>query len=347
MCSLRLPENASQLLDQTWPAEAADISEYSKWLIYSLDSALPEAEKLYCAIKPTDFATYGSEPEWEETISWMRPALQNFAAPDLQHILDHHFRMVERLFAQAHQTGSIDKAEWTIYQHGFVVITEENWRENGVTAVHCDEQRGKWKVTKCSNIPIDELFQLSSILDFDEQFDNLRKYYDDGSGNDGPDNQGGPTPVNEWQFAVYCTGPSDISASRLSQRAQYQIPDPRGAGSSYSMGEACLDFIYRNPMVPEELVNEDWPPTYAEFMNNPIVKGNNQPKIVRPHPSLFVHIRGDPSNLDTEIVNMEWDHDIARSEEELKKIGRESRTTTQKCEAVELVATLERLAREF
>jgi hypothetical protein len=200
------------------------------------------------------------------------------------------------------------------------------------------------KVTKCSNIPIDHLLSLAGVIEGDEWFNNIREYWDDGSGNDGPDNQGGPAPVGEWQFTVYCTGSPELSAFQLAYHACRNIPDPRDF--SYEMGEACLDYIHRNPMMREELVNEDWPVMYSELMNNPIVKANNQPRIVNPHPSLFVHIRGGEDLTGIEIVKMEWDHNIARSEEELRRVGRESRTITQKCEAKALVTTLQQLALE-
>ena len=290
MCDLRLPENASKVLQQCWPAGPGFIHETPKWLIYTLDSAPREADELYRAARASEIGMNSvDEADWDETLSYLKPSNQNFPAPDLQHILDHHFRMLDQLLTQTHQAGGIGEWKWLIYLDGFIIITEDNWRENGVTAVHCDRDRGKLKVTKCSNITIENLLSLGSIIELDEHFDHLRESFDDGSGNDGPDNQGGPAPVGEWQFSVYCTGSSDISIRQLQQRAKDDIPDPRG-DYSYQPGDACLDFLSK--VVPANLVNEDWPLTYAELMNNPIVKSNQQPRIVKPHPSLFVHIRG-------------------------------------------------------
>lgn len=340
MCALQLPEIALHTLGQPWPTGPSYITETPKWLIYSLDSAPQEANELYCAVRTLETTADSvrlTESEWDEEVSWLRPANQDFAAPDLQHILDHHFRLVEHQFMHPDQ---VNENGWMAYDSGFIVITEENWREHGVTAVHCDKDRLKWKVTKCDHIPVDQLSMLAGIVDGDEHFDDVRGYFDDGSGNDGPDNQGGPAPVGEWQFAVYCTGPSEIGARQLQQSARANIPDPRG-DYSYKPGEASLDFL--SQVLPPERVSEDWPFTYARLMNTPTVAVNGEPKICKLHPSLFVHIQGDLSKI--EIVKMEWDHKVTGSEEELRRIGRESKTITQKCEAAMLVTSLEQLAR--
>lgn len=314
------------------------------WLIYSLDSVPAEANELYRAVRTADIEDRDpdlSEPEWDEQFAWLKLANQDFAAPDIQHILDHHFRVVEYDFTHAH---GLSEAGWAPYMFGFIVITEENWKECGVTAVHCDNDHGKWKVTQCKHIPVNELVVLDSVSEVDQHFDIVRGWFD-GSGNDGPDNQGGPAPVGEWQFAVYRTGPSELSTRMLQQQsARDRIPDPRG-DSSYPLSEACLYFLPRT--LPVEPIYEDWPPTYARFIAEPIVIATGEPKICKLHPSLFVHVRGDDSGdvLDIEIVKMEWDPSIKTSEEELKRVGRESKTTTQGCEAEVLVTTLEQLAR--
>lgn len=318
----------------------------SKWLIYSIDSAPREANELSCAVRTADIEDRDpdlSESEWDEQFSWLAPAEQDLTAPDIQHILDHHFRMVEYLFNTFTEVHEISESGWSAYMFGFIVITGEDWKERGVTAVHCDKDRGKWKVTKCKHIPVDELVILDQVSERDKKFDDVRDLFD-GSGNDGPDNQGGPAPVGEWQFAVYLTGPSGSNTSMLRRTASEKIPDPRG-DYSYQTSEACLRFLHR--ILPEESFREDWPSTYTKFTNEPIDIATRQTKICKLHPSLFVHVCGDVSgNLsDIEIVRMEWDHNVANSEEELKKVGRESETTTQKCEAEMLVTTLEQLAR--
>jgi hypothetical protein len=340
MCALRLPEIASSLFERKWP----EMPDRYKWLIYSIDSAPREANELYCAVRAAGIKDLGpsvSEAEWDESFSFLGPAKQNFTASDIQHILDHHFRVVEHLFTHANELSETD---WSAYLFGFIVITDENWKQRGVTAVHCDKDRGQWKVTTCKHIPVDELEILDRVSEIDQDFDRVRNLFD-GSGNDGPDNQGGPAPVGEWQFAVYCTGPPDSSTGMLQQSASKKIPDPCG-DYSYPQSEACLHFL---PVaLPVESIYEDWPSTYAKHANQPIVTTARRAEICKLHPSLFVHVRGDYSGDLTgiEIVKMEWDYSIVRSEEELRAVGREGKTNTQKCEAQVLVATLEQLARE-
>ncbi|KAM0712884.1 hypothetical protein Q7P35_000334 [Cladosporium inversicolor] len=86
------------------------------------------------------------------------------------------------------------------------------------------------------------------VIERDETFDNVRGCFDD-SGNDGPDNQGGPAPVGEWQYAVYCTGPSETSTSILRRSVRNTIPDPRG-DTSYPPNEKgewqCDEFPFKS-----------------------------------------------------------------------------------------------------
>lgn len=338
MRALRLPENALRLIEHKWPV----VPDRTKWLIYSIGSAPQDTNRdFYCAARAAGIEDLGpsvSESEWEESFSFLEPANQDFVAPDVQHILDHHFRMFEHLLSHAQE---LSEAGWAPYLFGFIVINGGEWRERGVTAVHLDYDRAKWKVTKCDHIPLSKLDVLESVLELDQQFDNVREWFDEG-GNDGPDNQGGPAPIGEWQFAVYCTGPPEVSTYGLQRSASDKIPDPRDY--SYPPSEACLHFLPQR--LRAESIYEDWPLAYAQFVNEPIHIATREPKICKLHPSLFVHVRGDVSGdlCDIEILQMEWDHSIVRSEGELNKVGRESRTTTQKCEAETLVATLQQLA---
>jgi hypothetical protein len=279
-----------------------------------------------------------SEHEWDE-ISFLKPANQDFAAPDFQQIFDHHLKVVEQMRAHALRTQQPGNFDWEIYVHGFIVITRADWREHGVNAVHCEQDRAKWKVVQC-RLPVAQLDSLYGIMEMDEYFDNLCEYYD-GSTNDGPDNQGGPAPVGEWQFAVYCTGSSERNPFQVRTTACAEIPDPRGYGKFYRTGQDCLDFFTK--VLPAGLIRENWPVKYASSMKNPTLNGKRELGAVKLYPSLFVHVCGDISNI--EIIKMEWDHETTRSEEELMKIGRESKTTTRKCQAEMLVATLEQLAR--
>ncbi|GAB7327511.1 hypothetical protein MBLNU13_g11379t2 [Cladosporium sp. NU13] len=122
MCAIRLPENALRLFEEKWPS----LPSLSKWLIYSIDSAPQKANEFYCAVKTAGIEDKGpsvSESEWEEAFSWLAPANQDFAAPDIQYILDHHFRMVEHLFTHAHV---ISDADCSAYMFGCFVRTEED-----------------------------------------------------------------------------------------------------------------------------------------------------------------------------------------------------------------------------
>jgi hypothetical protein len=204
-----------------------------------------------------------------------------------------------------------------------------------VTVVYCELDRAEWKVTQCC-LPIAQLSRMDSVMEVDEYFDQLCEEFG-GTDNDGPDNRGGLAPIGKWQFAVYCTAISPRATRAFRYEAEHAIPDPRGWMESYSLGEHCLHFIRR--VLSAELVREDWPVEYATFMQ----ASTRRTDTVKRHPSLFVHVCGDISNI--EIIKMEWDHETTRSEEELMKVGRESKTTTQKCEAEKLVATLEELAR--
>jgi hypothetical protein len=120
-----------------------------------------------------------SEHEWDE-ISFLKPANQDFAAPDFQQIFDHHLKVVEQMRAHALRTQQPGNFDWEIYVHGFIVITRADWREHGVTAVHCEQDRAKWKVVQC-RLPVAQLDSLYGIMEMDEYFDNLCEYYDGSS----------------------------------------------------------------------------------------------------------------------------------------------------------------------
>lgn len=66
--------------------------------------------------------------------------------------------------------------------------------------------------------------------------------------------------------------------------------------------------------------------------------------ICKHHPSLFAHVCG--SLNDIEIVKMDWNYNITRSDDELRKIGRQSKVKTRRYEADSLVATLLQMADE-
>jgi hypothetical protein len=159
-----------------------------------------------------------------------------------------------------------------------------------VSAVHCDKDRGKWKVTQCSGIPVDQLgMGLSSVSDCDITFDEVRDRFDNGGDNCGPDNVGGPAPAGLWQFAVFCSGVSRSAAEDF-------IPDPRG-DPSYRMGEGCLWFL-PSEAKSIEAVQEHWPVVYAHAIRDPTIPGNpGERRITRLHPSLFATADDDARSV--------------------------------------------------
>jgi hypothetical protein len=337
MDSLRFPEAGLEGLAGKWPDVSGFGSGFPKFLIYPIDSAPREAEEVYRALRKFDIEARGSrvsKPDWDE-IFYLRPANQDFAEPTLQHVLNHHLHTVKQMRTHVKRTQHPGDFDWDMCLSGFLAITRADWREHGVTAVYCELDRAKWKVTQC-RLPIAQLSRLDSVMEVDEYFDQLCKEFG-GTDNDGPDNQGGPAPVGEWQFAVYCTATSPRATREHRSEAEHAIPDPCGWRNSYRLGEHCLHLVQK--ILSAELVRQDWPVEYATFVR----ASTGRLDVVKRHPSLFVHVCGDLSNI--EIIRMEWDHEVTRSEAELTKIGRESKTTTQKCEAEKLVATLQELAR--
>jgi hypothetical protein len=166
----------------------------------------------------------------------------------------------------------------------------------------------------------------------DDYFDNIRPQYDD-SDNTGDDNVGGPAPEGEWQFLLYVEGMTRSKAESL-------IHDPRGS-PDWPMGETCL--VTKKWESTVEDIREDFPLAYANFVRYPIIPANGQPSICKRHPSLFAIASGE--NLHSvKIVEMQWDQNIERSDEELQKVGRASRLTTHECDPASVVSTLERLA---
>lgn len=108
------------------------------------------------------------------------------------------------------------------------------------------------------------------------------------------------------------------------------------------MGESCL--VTRKWDLPIEKIQEDFPLAYASFVRNLIKPGNGQPSICKRHPSLFATAGGE--NLrSVKIAEMQWDHNISRSDEELKSVGRESRLVMHECDPASVVSTLEKLAK--
>lgn len=328
MNPLRLPKNAASILQRAYEGDAniTDIDN-DKWLIYTIDNAPADAKEL--TRLAMDHWQTVDESEREE-LGFLKPAVHATTNISLQDALDYHLNLCKRRLDNREPRG---EDEQQFYIFGFIALTRADWKTHGVTIVHCDLERGKWKVTQCSGVPVDKLgLEATSVSDMDDQFDNIRPQYDD-SNNTGEDNVGGPAPEGEWQFFLYFIGMTQTEAENL-------IPDPRGT-PDWPMGETCL--VTRKWDLPVEKIQEDFPLAYANFVRNPIIPANGQPRICRRHPSLFAIASGD--NLHSvKIMEIQWDHDIARSDEELKGVGRESRLTMHECDPTSVVSTLERLA---
>lgn len=339
MAPLHLPPDATTTLKRAWHGEG-DASELDKWLIYTTASvpASNAQDLFYRAMEGYQEGCIGPD-EWEE-LGFVKTATTTHW-PDLQSVLEHHLGMVRRRFPDEERVESDDVQ---FYCFGFIALTRPDWRERdgGVTAVHCDFDRGRWKVTQCSGIPIDQLgLQLSSVSDVDTEFDRVREEYaGDADDNSGPDNVGGPAPVGEWQFAVFCVG---IWRSRVEDL----IPDPRGVRAfNGAMGEECLAFLpaVENGWAMDEVKGE-WPVAYAKAIKDPTIPANGQLNICKRHPELFVVVEGGEDGPSVKIVEMKWDRGVERSDEQLRRVGKESEVHIRDCEPDEVVSTLEKLAR--
>lgn len=333
MGPLQLSKDAVSVLERAHNGDAKT-SEFDKWLVYTSEVPLSNAEELSHAAMVSYNAQALGEPESEwDTLTFLKPANQShpdLQSPSLQRIFEHHLGMVERQLPGAESAINDDNQ---FYIFGFIAVTRPDWREQGVTAVHCDKDRGKWKVTQCSGIPVDQLgMELTSVSEVDDDFDNVRERYDN-SGNDTGDNLGGPVPEGEWQFLVYCKGISQMEAVEL-------IPDPRG-GPDYRMGEGCLWFLECD--LPAEKIPGDFPVAYANAIRDPSVPATGELRICRIHPSLFAVVHGEDLRS-VSIVEIEWNHDIARSDSALGDVGRESQITTHICDPNLAVRTLQQLA---
>ena len=334
MSPLRLPQKAASILERAYDGDA-NTSEFDKWLIYSTINTPLDAQELFRMAMSAynDQALKESESGWE-SLGFLKPANQSHTdlqSPTLQRILEYHLHMVERQFPNLEPDS---KDEQQFYIFGFIALTRRDWQRQGVTAVHCDKDRGKWKVTQCNGIPVDRLgMELTSVSDADDEFDNVRSRYDN-SENNNKDNQGGSAPEGQWQFIVYCMGSSR-------SRAEQRISDPRG-GPDFRMGEACL--VFRKSDSSVEKIQEDFPVTYMKIIGDTTVPSTGgSRRICKIHPALFVIIE-DNKRASVKIVNIDWDHDVQRSDEELRSVGRESQTVIQSCDPESVVTTLERLA---
>ncbi|SMQ55043.1 unnamed protein product [Zymoseptoria tritici ST99CH_1A5] len=336
MSPLRLPANAASILERAWHGEA-NTSEFDKWLVYTTENvpSSAAAEVAHAAMSAyNDQALHEPESEWDE-IGFIKPPTQDhehLQSPTLQAVLEHHLDMVSR---QSRNSASNGEDDQNFYIWGFIAVTTPEWRSQGITAVHCDKDRGKWKVTQCRKFPIDKLgWELTSVSDHDDQFDNIRVRYDDAD-NDGEDNRGGPAPQGEWQFIVFYSGCSRSEAEK-------RIPDPR-SGPDWPMGEGV--FTVRPTEMTVETMTEEFPITYAELIRDAVVPGSGSRRICVIHPALFVAVEGGEGG-NVKISRLRWDHNIERTEDELRKVGKEGQFDVQSCDAASVVSRLKELAAE-
>lgn len=209
------------------------------------------------------------------------------------------------------------------------------------TKVHLDRDRGKWKVTRCCLLPGDLGPSLTSVSDNDEFFDTVREDFQHtdenkhiNSEDDHADNQGGAVPEGAWKFMMYST-------ARPMSEVQHAIPDPRG--ESFGCGEECFAAVSGRMSYAEVL--ECFPVSYSRFVRGQAQLESIQRTVTRRHPELFVVIGNEaPAQQGVLIVRLLWDVDVERSEDELRRVGRESRAETRRCDVDSLIETLEHMS---
>lgn len=79
-----------------------------------------------------------------------------------------------------------------------------------------------------------------------------------------------------------------------------------------------------------EKVQEDFSVTYAKTVSDPTVPSTGcSQRICNTHPALFVVVEGE-ERASVKIITLSWDHSAERSNEELRRVGRESQTVIPK-----------------
>lgn len=130
MPALRLPENATLLLDQA-QINVSDSYE-DKWLLYNIAPGCSKDdtwELFQMAVR--DHGGFQPEENELEELGWCWPAEPNsHELSTLQEVLDFHLCIISKRIA-GEPTGQKHLA----YEFGFVAITSPEWREKGVTAV--------------------------------------------------------------------------------------------------------------------------------------------------------------------------------------------------------------------
>ncbi|KAL1297450.1 hypothetical protein AAFC00_004977 [Neodothiora populina] len=339
MPALCLSDGASQVLEQNYHTN----TDLGKWRLYSIINTTDETMTELCdaALKSyNDEVLHIPEEELQDLI-FIETAHENRHCPgkDVQFIFDAHIKSLKTILEQ--DDNGEPANDHQIYPFGFVAMTKPDWRESGLTVVHCDKDRGKWKVRRCT-VPFKDFgLPLTSLAMGDEYFDEVIEQYrhmrdSNEDQDDGPDNQGGAVPYGEWQFAVFGSAvpPALSSATALG--------DPRA--DSFPIEELSLDMIGAGNMTGEQLL-EKFPVDVARA-NNPILP-NGRTRPLQRHPSLFIDIdKSLPDEDGVLIVKMDWDEDVSRSEDPLREAGRNSHVETRQCEAKLALSTIRAMANE-
>lgn len=192
-------------------------------------------------------------------------------------------------------------------------------------------------------MPLDALGEtLTSVSDNDMAFDEVRAEFGDreenqliASEDDHADNRGGPVPNGSWQFAMH-------SVAKPMNEVKADISDPRG-DLTFGSGEEFFAAVDGQMSYGEAL--ERFPLSYSKFVKAQAGLESSLRTVVRRHPELFVIIdRETPADEGVLIARLSWDKDLERSEDELRRIGREGQVETQRCSVESLAETLERMA---
>lgn len=138
MPALRLPENATSILDQAH-VNVPDSYE-DKWLLYNIAPECSDDD--VCELFQTAVREHGGfQPEEEESekLGWCWPAeTEGHELRRIQDVLQFHFGIVSKRIA-----GESAGQRHFAYEFGFVVMTSSEWREKGVIAVsgYCNKSQ--------------------------------------------------------------------------------------------------------------------------------------------------------------------------------------------------------------
>ena len=156
---LQLPGNAASTLERAHRSDADIINVEDKWLIYTIDHAPPQAKEL-AHLATNYWCQTQNHPEGCEHIL-LKPAVQVNTTLSLQDALDYHLNLCGERLEGAEGRG---EEEQQCYVFGFIALTRSDWKEHGVTVVHCDRDRGKWKAEHQSGIPVGRLgFEMTRL----------------------------------------------------------------------------------------------------------------------------------------------------------------------------------------